>query len=416
MEPLLFLAHRIPYPPNKGDKVRSYHLLRYLCARYRVYLGTFYDDPEDAAHVAPLERLCAGVCAVRLHPGRAKARSLVGFATDEALTLPFYRNRTLARWIDRAIAQHAIRKAVVFSSAMAQYVEKHDDLRAVVDFVDVDSDKWTQYATTRPWPLSAVYRREGRRLAAFERRVAAAAEASLFVTAREAAFFAARAPEAAARVFALRNGVDAQYFSPDAAAESPFAADEEPVVFTGAMDYWPNVDAVSWFAREVFPRVRAARPAARFYVVGMNPAPAVQALARQDGVVVTGRVADVRPYLRYAAVVVAPLRIQRGVQNKVLEAMAMGRAVVVSAACAGAIDARPGVEFEVADSADEFAAKVTELLPSYRREALGRAARERVLAQYDWQANLEQLGALLARPARARERRLAPGAAVSGAA
>jgi sugar transferase (PEP-CTERM/EpsH1 system associated) len=417
MEPILFLAHRIPYPPDKGDKVRSHHLLRYLCARYRVFLGTFYDDPADAAHVASLERLCAGVCALRLRRGRAKVRSLVGLATGEALTLPYYRDRRLARWVDRTIVQHAIRKAVVFSSAMAQYVEARGDLRVVVDFVDVDSDKWTQYAATRPWPLAAIYRREGRRLAAFERRVAAAAHASFFVSARETEFFVARAPEASARVSVLRNGVDADYFSPAHALDSPFAAGEEPLVFTGAMDYWPNVDAVTWFAREILPEIRAALPAARFYVVGMNPTAAVQALARLDGVVVTGRVDDVRPYLRHAAVVVAPLRIQRGVQNKVLEAMAMGRAVVASAVCAGAIAARPGAEFEVATSAEDFAEKVLALLASDRRDALGRAARARVLTQYDWNANLERLGPLLAGPTPGGDPRPQPArAAVAGAA
>ena len=395
MEPLLFLAHRIPYPPDKGDKIRSHHLLRYLAGRYRVFLGTFVDDPADLEHVASLKPSCDEVCAVRLHPKLATARSLIGLASGEALTVPYYRDRALARWVDRVVARHSIGKAVVFSAAMAQYVIGRRDLRCVVDLVDVDSDKWTQYAQTRPWPLSAIYRREGRRLATFERRVAAGAEASLFVTAREAAFFSARAPEVAGRVFALRNGVDADYFSPAQAMQSPFVAGEEPIVFTGAMDYWPNADAVEWFARDAFPRIRAARPAARFYVVGMNPTPAVRALARYDGVVVTGRVADVRPFLRYAAVVVAPLRIQRGVQNKVLEAMAMARAVVVSTSCAGAIDARPGVELEIAGSAEEFGAKVLELLPSYRRDAIGRAARERVLFQYDWNTNLEQLGALL---------------------
>ncbi len=396
MEPLLFLSHRIPYPPNKGDKVRSYHLLAFLAQRFRVFLGTFIDDPADTAHVDAVKGLCAGVCAVRMRPPLARLRGLQGLVTGAPLSVRCYRDRGLARWVADTVVRHRIRKALVFSSVMAQYVEGIDDIRAVVDFVDVDSDKWRQYASRHPWPVSMLYAREARTLLRFERSVARVSAHSVFVTPEEAKLFASLAPDVdRERIVAIGNGVDAGYFTPEPQRRSPFPSDEEAIVFTGAMDYWPNVDAAAWFAAEVLPRIAAARPAARFYVVGMNPAPAVRALARAGSVVVTGRVADVRPFLQHARVVVAPLRVARGIQNKVLEAMAMGRPVVASRACAGALSAVPGVELEVAGCAEEFAATTVRLLRDSRQEQLGPAARSRVLADYSWEANLSRLEALL---------------------
>ncbi len=279
---------------------------------------------------------------------------------------------------------------------MTQYVAEHQGLRVVADFVDVDSDKWTQYAATKPWPVSAVYAREGRRLLAFERTTAASVAATLFVSPAEAETFARLAPECADRVHSVANGVNTAFFDPELPQVSPYPPGEAPIVFTGAMDYWPNVDAVSWFEREVFPAITSANAAARLYVVGMNPTPAVQALARNAGVVVTGRVKDVRPYLRNAHVVVAPMRIGRGIQNKILEAMAMARAVVATPACTEALSARPGSELELAEHPDAFAQQVMTLLADPgRRDRIGMAARERVLADYCWEFNLARICPLL---------------------
>jgi len=404
MAPLLYLTHRIPYPPNKGDKVRSYHLLRFLAGRYAVHLGTFIDDDADRAHEDALAPLCASTHVATLRPARARIRSLAGLFSGEALTLGYYRNEGLAQWVRATVARHAITRVVVFSSAMAQYVTDLAGVRTVVDFVDVDSAKWEQYGRSRAWPLSQLYRREGDRLLAFERAVARAADASVFVTAAEADLFRRKAPECAARVSFAQNGVDTDYFAPDDARASPFAPDEEALVFTGAMDYWPNVDAVCWFAHEVLPAIRAERRNARFHIVGMQPAPTVQALAKLPGVSVTGRVPDVRPYLQHARVVVAPLRVARGIQNKVLEAMAMARPVVVSARAAEGLTARPGEEIEVADDAAGFAARTLAVMAPSDAQRLGRAARARAVADYDWAANLapfarliEDAGALRAR-------------------
>ena len=323
MESLLYLAHRLPYPPNKGDKVRSYHFLAHLAKRYRVFLGTFIDDPADRGHLAAVRALCAAVHVETLSPLAQRARSATAFLSGEALSLPYFRSASLARWVREQLDREPIGRALAFSSPMAQYLPAAGMLRTVVDFVDMDSAKWAEYAARRRWPARAVFRREASRLRDYERAVAQRVDASLFVTDEERQRFLAEAPECAERVHTVRNGVDGEYFAPDAALASPFPAQERPIVFTGAMDYWPNVDAVVWFAREVLPLLRARDPSVRFYVVGMNPDVAVQALASDAGTVVTGRVRDVRPYLQHAGVVVAPLRVARGIQNKVLEAKAM---------------------------------------------------------------------------------------------
>ncbi|MCX8006348.1 MAG: TIGR03087 family PEP-CTERM/XrtA system glycosyltransferase, partial [Burkholderiaceae bacterium] len=273
-----------------------------------------------------------------------------------------------------------------------QYVLQEGDLPFVADFCDVDSAKWAQYGEAKAWPASWLYRREARRLLAFERAVAARAAATTFVTEAERELFERLAPESAGRLHAVGNGVDADFFAPAAGRRSPFAAHEIPIVFTGAMDYWPNVDAVTWFAREVLPPLAARHPAVRFYVVGMNPAAAVTALADDRRVVVTGTVPDVRDYLQYAQVVVAPLRVARGVQNKVLEAMAMARPVVTTAACAAALHPDARRALLVADDAPAFAERVHQVLAG-AVPGLGERARLAVCARYSWDAHLARFAA-----------------------
>ena len=404
--PLLYLVHRIPYPPNKGDKVRSFNILRALAKRHRVFLGTFVDHPDDVQHVARLSEWCEAVEVVRLDPRIGRVLSLRGLLTGEALSLPYYRSARLQAWVERTVKREGIRAAVAFSGPMAQYLNTPGLDRRVVDFCDVDSAKWSQYAAERHGLMAWLYRREGARLLDFERRAAAASDASLFVTAAEAQLFRDAAPEAAAKVGVMGNGVDAGFFSPLPSAESPdanpytnpYPAGGPVLLFTGAMDYWPNIDAVTWFAQEILPQVRTACPDARFWIVGMNPAPAVQALAG-EAVVVTGTVPDVRPFLAHADVVVAPLRIARGIQNKVLEAMAMAKPVVVSTASAVGLDARPALEYLPADDAGCFKDHIIRLIgDDILRRNIGAAARARVLASHSWDAHLAVLDDCLTRP------------------
>ncbi|HNB83710.1 MAG TPA: TIGR03087 family PEP-CTERM/XrtA system glycosyltransferase [Pseudomonadales bacterium] len=396
-EPLLFLAHRIPYPPDKGDKVRSYHFLRHLAERYRLFLGTFIDDAADLPHRARLEALCADSCFIRLRRGTLPVAAARGLLRGAPLTNFHYRSATLRRWVEATLRREPIGKAFLFSSPMAQYLTaaRHRGLHRVIDFVDVDSDKWRQYSERHRPPLRWLYQREQRTLLRFERGIARQFQASLFVSEHEATLFRGFAPESAERVLSVPNGVDLDYFAPDASLPSPYAPQEQVLVFTGAMDYWANIDAVGWFAQAIFPRLKARHPALRFYIVGSNPAPQVLALARTPDVVVTGRVADVRPYLQHARLAVAPLRVARGIQNKVLEAMAMGRPIVVSAAALEGITPQPWMQEIVAEGAEAMVERIDRLLTSERLDSLGALGRQTMLSHYSWQNSYHLLDSVI---------------------
>jgi sugar transferase (PEP-CTERM/EpsH1 system associated) len=393
MEDLLFLAHRIPYPPNKGDKIRSWHLLRHLAARYRVHLGCFVDDAQDHKHEPVLRALCASCHFAPLNPRTAKLGSLRGLLTGDALTFAWFRDSRLTRWVNETHAARPIAAQVVFSSAMAPFAESVEGFRGrrIVDFIDLDSDKWRQYADTAGQPMRWVYRRESRLLARAETAIAARSSASLFVSEAEADLFRRRPGVAAEHVHALGNGVDLDYFDGQRAYPNPYSPGGPVLVFTGMMDYRANVDAVCWFADAVLPEIRARHASVRFAIVGAKPDEKVKRLAEREGVIVTGRVEDVRPYLAHAAVAVAPLRIARGIQNKVLEAMAMGRPVVASAEAFEGIDAEPGVDLAVAGGGN-FAGLVCRLLDDQQEAAaLGLRGRRRLTGHYTWESRLAPL-------------------------
>ena len=406
MMDLLYLVHRIPYPPNKGDKIRSYHLLKYLSARCRVHLGCFIDDAGDRQYLSKVEALCASTCIIGQRPLAARLRSLRALACGTPMSLEYYRSARLQAWVRQTLAGGKIGHALAFSGPMAQYLHPlpgQAGLRRVIDFVDVDSEKFLQYAAMKPWPLAPLYRREARHLLAYESAVAQQFDASTFVSRAEAALFQRRAPQVTQAVASFSNGVDAEFFSPQRLYLNPYPDAAKVLVFTGAMDYWPNVDAVAWFAVHVLPALRARFPSLLFYIVGTRPVAAVRALARLPGVMVTGAVPDIRPYLAHAAFAVAPLRIARGIQNKVLEAMAMGKTVLASPQALEGISAVPGAELLVAADADAFVGQLSRLLGGKAERGIGIAARKRVLQDYCWERNLARLGALLGLPQEARE-------------
>ncbi|HHC71680.1 MAG TPA: TIGR03087 family PEP-CTERM/XrtA system glycosyltransferase [Thiotrichales bacterium] len=392
---LLFLSHRIPYPPNKGDKIRSFHILKRLAREYRISLGAFVDDPADWRYREELSRWCDDLCLVKLDPRLGRMRSLAGLVTGEALSLPYFRSRRLHGWVRRNLRK-GIDVALIFSSPMAQYLMgEAARCPMVVDFVDVDSRKWMDYGERHRGIPGWIYRREGRRLLDFERRVAEYAGVGVFVSEAEARLFHACAGDLNARVHAVENGVDTDFFSPRHDFGSPFEEDVAPLVFTGAMDYWANQDAVVWFAREVFPAIRDAVPRARFWIVGARPGDEVRRLEQMEGVHVTGAVDDVRPYLAHAVAAVAPLRVARGIQNKVLEAMAMGRPVLATPAAYEGI--RDGGRFSslTADTPRELAAKAVRLLREGDQRELGEEGRRLVCEEYGWEARLQPLVELL---------------------
>ncbi|MEM1142041.1 MAG: TIGR03087 family PEP-CTERM/XrtA system glycosyltransferase [Pseudomonadota bacterium] len=391
--PLLFLCHRIPYPPNKGDKIRSWHLLDHLADFFTVYLATFVDDPADHRYEAIVRAKCADALFIPLSPLRARLLSARALLLGEALSLAYYRSDRMQSWVNAKVQEHMIDRAFVFCSPMIQYLRARTPRaiqgpRVVLDLVDVDSEKWRQYAVTRRGPIALLYAREARKLLKAERAAARQAEHTFLVSAREAELFRGLAPECAASVGYFKNGVASHYFAPNSNLINPFFANEVPLVFTGAMDYWPNVDAVIWFALEVLPMLRKRHPRIVFYIVGSKPTEAVVALADREDVVVTGRVDDVRPYLQHAVAAVAPLRVARGIQNKVLEAMAMARTVLASSAGLEGIGAVSGETVICCDSPSEYDAAIEQLLQGlYRRVAT--RARRFVEDQYSWERNLE---------------------------
>jgi len=397
MEPLLYLVHRIPYPPNKGDKIRSFHILKHLSRRFRVSLGAFIDSAEDVVHASALDAYCEESYLPQLSPWRTKLGSLAGLATGEALTVPYYRHSGMRRWVDKVIAEREITKAVVFSSAMAQYVsaESYNRLLRIIDFVDVDSDKWRQYSASVKWPMSWIYRREGEKLLQYERSVSCAFDHSIFVSRDEAEHFMNLVPHASHKVVHMNNGVDLEYFDPLQYYESPYSHADDVLVFTGAMDYWANANAVIWFVKEVFPLIRQSVGQVRFYIVGSNPGPEVIKLSADEGVYVTGRVADVRPYLAHAAAAVAPLQIARGIQNKVLEAMAMGRPVFATVAAARGLPVRHGRELVISEDARQMAQEIIEYLKSARMPEIAASARGFVEQEFRWEDSLNSLDCLL---------------------
>lgn len=388
MDTVLFLCHRLPWPPDKGDKIRSYRILRRLASRHRLYLGTFVDDPRDWRYVPQVEALCAGVCIRPLTRWQTRRRAAISLARGEPLTVGAYRDETMQRWVDDLLATRVVDMALCYSAGVAPFVRNHAGLRRVMDFVDVDSDKWRQYAQAHAGVKRMMYKREARVLAKFERRVAAQFDASILVSEPEAVFFRKQAPESAARVHGIPNGVDTGYWNPQRDYPNPYRPDERAVVFVGAMDYRANVHAAEWFVREVWPRIAAGQPDARFYIVGSNPAAAVRALAGSEGVVVTGRVEDVRPYLAHAHAVAAPLRIARGIQNKVLEALAMERAVLATPEAWEGIADFPGRGGCIAASPEDMAREALRWL-STREPVRVSAARRMVLRHHDWEHNLD---------------------------
>jgi sugar transferase (PEP-CTERM/EpsH1 system associated) len=393
MSDILFLAHRIPFPPDRGDKIRSFNILKHLSKLGTVHLACFADDEADAAHLPALREALGGRLGEAHVEVRQTSRAAAGaraLLSGKPVSLTLFDSGAMRGFVQRLLAARDVATVFAFSGQMAQFVPAGAPL--VMDFVDMDSAKFEAYAA-QGGPLASIHRREARRLFAFERETAARARVSLFVSEAEAALFAARAELPRADIRALHNGVDLAFYRPGAVSRAP--SPKGPlIVFTGQMDYAPNIDAVSWFAESVLPQV----PGAHFAIVGRSPTEAVKRVAGER-VTVTGEVPDTRAWLEAADVVAAPLRIARGVQNKVLEAMAMGRPVVASPDAFEGIEARAGRDLLVADSAEDQARAVRHLLSDpTRAAALGAAARRRMEEAYSWDARLAPLAGLIGLP------------------
>ncbi|OKY26707.1 TIGR03087 family PEP-CTERM/XrtA system glycosyltransferase [Thalassotalea sp. PP2-459] len=389
-EPLLYLCHRIPYPPNKGDKIRSFNILKKLSESYDVYLGCFIDDPFDKQYVSALNKYCVDVCAIVQNKTLSKIKGLKAFFTGQAITLPYYADTAMKHWVNRTFHQQNIKNIFVYSSSMAQYCQ--DDAFSlatrVIDFVDVDSDKWRQYAEKKSGIAKWVFQREHEKLAQYEAEVTETFTHSLFVSPDEAALFKSlQAEHVQNKIHGVLNGVDVEFFDPEAEMANESLPEGPFISFTGAMDYWANVDSVLWFAEHVWPKIQEQAPHCLFYIVGGNPSAEVEKLAEQSGIIVTGRVHDIRPYIAHAACVVAPMQIARGIQNKVLEAMSLNKPIVTTTMGMEGINAPSNEHLVISDDPVEF----TNACVNFLADKAQPANRQWVIDNFTWQATLANL-------------------------
>lgn len=364
---ILFLAHRLPFPPDKGDKIRSFRELEALVSRHEVDLFSFYDQPSDRQYFAELSRYVRSLCAEPVSWLASRTRAGLALSMRRPFTTAFFYSRKMERRIQKAVAEGGYDLIFVYGSAVAPYVQDVAHIPKILDLVDVDSDKWRQYARYSNFPVSWVWSAEAERLSKFEKQIVRDFSLTLVSTNAEAEIL--RSGGLNAPIEVLENRIDTIYFDPAAVNVPPEIAALQPyVIFTGSMDYFPNIDAVTTFCREVFPRVRDHVPNARFVVAGRNPATSVRRLARQPGVHVTGMVSDIRPYLRGASAAVAPLRIARGIQTKIFEAMAMDLPVAVSRKAAMAMPEYLRNEVQIADDPRDMASCLIPLLRTPRPE------------------------------------------------
>jgi sugar transferase (PEP-CTERM/EpsH1 system associated) len=351
---ILFLTNRVPFPPDKGDKIRTFHQLEHLASSHNVYCACFADSDQDLKHAEALRRWCTDVVVLRWGRKRAMMHAGAALLSREPLTCWAYAcgrlSDVLRRWSQR-IAFDAV---VAFSSSTARYALEVPAGRRVLDLCDVDSEKWLNYASATRLPLSWLYKLEGRRLRLFEQACLQAFDATMVITERERVILDPQ--RRCSTLHVVPNGVTLPRTPvPPACGCGPGMG------FVGAMDYRPNVEGIRWFVREVWPRIVQCVPTARLRIIGRNPTRQVRGLAKHQGVEVTGEVQDVRLLLGQCRVVVTPLRLAQGLQNKVLEAMALARPVVATSAVARAMPVLPGHNILVADSAEEFGRHVVAL-------------------------------------------------------
>lgn len=388
---VLMLCHRIPYPADKGDKIRNLHILRALQQVADIHLGCFIDSPFDLQYQNQLTAEVTELFCLYRPPHLGILHATKGILTGQAITSAWFSDYRMQAWVDRiAPATDAV---FVSSSAMVQYCNaKPFPVPSMIDLVDVDSDKWRQYAQKSSVFQRWIYQREARLIARQEASAAVLFDNVALVSDNEAACFRQNHPSVpSSKVHGISNGVDTEFYDP-ARINTPIVAGR--IVFTGEMNYKPNVDAVLWFVAEVWPQISQQLPFATFIIVGRNPVPAIQALAQNDNIQVTGRVEDVRPWLGSAALVVAPMQLGRGIKNKVLEAMAMAKPIVATPQAMLGLQRLPETQaLVVASTASDFACACLQQIA--RPSALVPAHRSYVQTVFSWQHTLTPLFSLL---------------------
>jgi len=408
---ILYIAHRIPYPPNKGDKIRAYHELRSLSEVGNVFLCALVDDPDDWQYQKELEVVCKEVALVKLKPKWKKIVSLYGLISRQPMSVLYFYESLLQKKINAVLENQKIDTVICFSGTSAEYLFRAENTgivsqskvqkrpKLIMDFCDVDSLKWAEYGTRVNFPFSWLYSQEGVLLSRYEKKVAEHFDCTVIVSEREAQLFGEHI-QTNKKPVVINNGLDADFFKPTAISQPVSASMSNgfmpELLFTGAMDYHANVDGVCWFIEHIWGKILAHYPKAQFTIAGRNPTDKLLKLHKKNNVFVTGEISDVRPYYHRATLVVVPLLIARGIQNKVLEALAMEKPVVCSKQAFEGIEAKTGEDILVADGDLEFSEAVLNLLADAPlREKIGKNARRVIENNYKWEVKMADLISLL---------------------
>jgi len=388
---ILYVCHRFPFPPKRGGKIRPFNMIRHLNRTHEVTVASLVRSDAEAEEGQGLREHCSRFEMVPVRNAVQTARMIARLPTLAPSSIGYFHSARLARCVARLLAGESFDLAFIHCSSVAHYVADAIGIRKILDFGDMDSQKWLEYARYKPFPMNLGYRLEGIKLAAEERRLARKFDFCTATTRGEWETLESYATGVPADWFP--NGVDSEFFAPDGTRY-----DEHTLCFIGRMDYYPNQACVREFCRDVFPRIRELRPDAEFLIVGADPDPSILALGKQPGVTVTGSVSDVRPYLRRSAAMVAPLRIARGTQNKILEAMATGVPVITSSTAARGVDALPEQHLMVADRASDIAdAAIRMMRDPDIRDHYAKAGRARVLSHHAWDASMQRLDRIIER-------------------
>jgi polysaccharide biosynthesis protein PslH len=388
---ILYVCHRFPFPPKRGGKIRPFNMIRHLHASHDVTVASLARSRAEAEEGRGIAQYCSRYEVALVSGPLQTARMIARLPTPVPSSFGYFHSPALARRIGHLLRTTAFDVIFVHCSSVARYVSRAANVAKILDFGDMDSQKWLDYGRLRPFPLNLGYRLEGIKLVAEEKRLARAFDVCTATTRAEWNTLEGYATGAVTDWFP--NGVDSDYFAPTGESYDP-----DTISFIGRMDYYPNQECMIGFCRDVFPLIRERRAGARLVIVGADPSAEIRELAEIPGVTVTGSVPDVRPWLKTSAVMVAPLRIARGTQNKILEAMAAGVPVVTSAAAAGGVDAVAGTHLQVADTPADIADATLRMMSDpAARQRFAMAGRARMLSHHAWDKSMQRLDRIIER-------------------
>ena len=388
---VLYLCHRFPYPPRRGGKIRPFNMIRHLSKRHEVTVCSLARSPKEADEAQGIAPYCARFFVHTVGGPLQTLRMVARLPTSTPSSFGYFHSTSLARRVRTLLDAERFDLIFVHCSSVARYVVDHAGTPKILDFGDMDSQKWLEYARYKPFPLRIGYRLEGMKMVAEEKRLARRFDLCTATTRGE--WETLEGYRLGVPTDWFPNGVDSEYFAP---AGEPYDADT--ISFVGRMDYYPNQECMFDFCANTLPRLRARRPNLRLTIVGAEPSAAVRRLGDLPGVAVTGSVPDVRPYLQRSALMIAPLNIARGTQNKILEAMAQGVPVVTSAVAACGVDAVAGEHFVVARTPSEYEAAIMAILDRPdERARLSSAGRDRMRTHHDWSRSMRRLDSIIER-------------------